>query len=114
MSTLPDGKHMLSNVQWCRQEREEGLRPLRGFTTGTVTVNGSTLRIEARFNDQNLSNRLSDLEGDGEPIVLQVTLLGSNEVYRLPVGAPTLERAGACYILRGQGQSADVGAVHAA
>ncbi len=105
---------MLSNIQWCRQGREEGIRPLRGFTTGTATVKGSTLRIEARFNDQNLSNRLSDLEGDGEPITLQVTVLGSNEVYRLPVGVPTLERAGACYILRGQGKAADVSAVHAA
>lgn len=114
MVVLPDGEHMLSNIQWRRQDRETGLRPLRGFTTGTLSVSGSSVRLRARFTDQNLSNRFSDLEEDGVSILLQVTLLGSNEVYRLPVGVPSLERAGACYVLRAQGQTSDAVAVHPA
>lgn len=105
---------MLSNIQWRRQDRETGLRPVHGFTSGTLRVSGSTARLKARFTDQNLSNRFSDLEEDGVPILLQVTLLGSNEVYRMPVGVPSLERAGACYVLRAQGQSSDAEAVHPA
>lgn len=114
MSTLPDGKHMISNIQWRRREREEGVRPLRGFTTGTLTVSGSSVRVKARFTDQNLSNRFSDLEEDGKAVILQVSLLGTNDVYELPVGVPSLERSGACYVLRGQGKTTDVRAVHAA
>jgi len=112
MSQLPEGEHMLSNVQWCRQDREGGLRPLRGFTTGTLSVRGSSVGIEARFNDQNLSNRFSDLEQDGIVITVQVTLLGSNAVYLLPVSVPSLERAGACYILRVHGTTHEASEVH--
>lgn len=114
MAVLSTGEHMLANIQWRRQDRETGLRPLHGFTTGTLSVSGSTARLKARFTDQNLSNRFSDLEEDGVPILLQVTLLGSNEVYRLPVGVPSLERTGACYVLRAQGQTTDAEAVHPA
>lgn len=114
MSTLPDGKHMISNIQWRRRDRDEGLRPLRGFTTGTLTVSGSSGRVKARFTDQNLSNRFSDLEEDGVQIILQVSLLGTHDVYELPVGVPSLERSGACYVLRAQGQTAEARAVHAA
>ncbi|MFO8099909.1 MAG: hypothetical protein R6T83_09865 [Salinibacter sp.] len=114
MSSLPDGKHMLSNVQWRRQERDEGLRPLRGFTTGTLRVNGSTARLTARFTDQNLSNRFSDLEEDGKRVLLHIMLLGTDEVYEWPAGVPSLERSGACYVLRVQGQTDDARPVHAA
>ena len=114
MATLPDGEYMLSNVQWRRRNEDSALRPLRGFTTGKLFVNGRTARVKARFTDQNLSNRFSDMEEDGLRVTLQVSLLGETEVYRLPGRAPTLERAGACYILRLTGQTEDLSAVHAA
>lgn len=114
MADLSSGEHMLSNLQWRRQDRGTGLRSVHGFTSGTLSVDGSTVRLKARFTDQNLSNRFSDLEEDGIPILVQVTLLGSNEVYRIPAGVPSLERAGACYVLRVQGQTADAEVVHPA
>lgn len=114
MADLADGEYMLSNVQWRKREEDTALRPLRGFTTGKLYVNGGTSRIEARFTDQNLSNRFSDLEEDGVPVTVQVTLLGENEVYILPGQAPTLERSGACYVLRVRGKSQGVRALHAA
>ncbi len=103
---------MLSNVQWRKREDDAALRPLRGFTTGTLSVGRSKSNIEARFTDQNLSNRFSDLEEDGVYVTIQVTLLGDNDVYLLPGWAPTLERAGACYILRVRGKTSDLEAVH--
>lgn len=108
MATLSDGDYMLSNVQWRKQEKDAPLRPLRGFTTGKLYVNGGTVRVEARFTDQNLSNRFSDLEEDGVPVILQVTRLGDEDVYRISGEAPTLERSGACYILRVRGKSQDL------
>ena len=111
MSELPDGKYMLSNIQWHRREQDAALRPLRGFTTGTPYVSGGTARVEARFTDQNLANRFSDLEEDGVAVTLQVRLLGEEDVYRLPGRAPTLERAGACYVLRVKGTAADLSAI---
>ena len=112
MSELPDGKYMLSNVQWRKREQDAALRPLRGFTTGTLYVSGRTARVEARFTDQNLSNRFSDLEEDGVAVTLQVRRLGEEDVYLLPGQAPTLERGGACYVLRVKGKAADLSAVH--
>ncbi len=114
MVTLPDGEHMLSNIQWHRRDEDGALRPLHGFTTGTIVEDGSTIRVKARFTDQNLSNRFSDFEQDGSRVTLQVSLLGESDVYRMPGDAPTLERAGACYILRLAGQSEDLSVVHAA
>jgi hypothetical protein len=108
MATLSDGEYMLSNVQWRKQAKDAPLRPLRRFTTGKLSVSGSTARIKARFTDQNLSNRFSDLEEDGVPVVVQVTLLGEEDVYQLSGQAPTLERSGACYVLRVRGKSQDV------
>ena len=112
MSELPVGKHMLSNLQWRKREEEAALRPLRGFTTGTLHLNGTSARVEARFTDQNLANRFSDLEEDGVTVTLQVRLLGEEDVYQLPGQAPTLERAGACYVLRVTGKAAALSAVH--
>jgi len=113
MSQLPDGDYMLSNVQWRKREQDAALRPLHGFTTGTLYVSGSSARVEARFTDQNLANRFSDLEEDGVMVTLQVRLLGEEDVYVLPGRAPTLERAGACYILRVTGKSEALSTVHA-
>lgn len=114
MATLSDDDYMLSNVQWRKQEKDAPLRPLRGFTTGKLYVSGSTVRLEARFTDQNLSNRFSDLEEDGIPVVLQVTRLGDEDVYQFVGQAPTLERSGACYILRVRGKSKDLEVVQPA
>jgi len=113
MAALSDGTYMLSNIQWHHRDEDGALRPLRGFTTGTLTVEGGTLRVKARFTDQNLSNRFSNFEEDGTRITLQVSLLGESDVYRIPGRAPTLERAGACYSLRLAGQAEDLSAVHA-
>lgn len=113
MADLDTGEYMISNIQWKKREEDAALRPLRGFTTGKLYVNSRKSRVEARFTDQNLSNRFSDLEEDGVYITLQVTLLGDRDVYLLPGWAPTLERSGACYVLRIQGWSDDVKAVHA-
>jgi len=114
MDRLSDGEHMLSNLQWRRTDRDGGIRPLRGFTTGLLTINGTSVGVAARFTDQNLSNRFSDLEEDGTPIEIQVSLLSEDEVFSIPVGAPSLERAGACYVLRATGQIHDSNAVHSA
>jgi hypothetical protein len=114
MADLSDGEYMLSNIQWSRRDEDSTLRPLRGFTTGTLYVTGRKAQVKARFTDQNLSNRFSDLEEDGVRVTLQVSLLGETDVYKIPGRAPTLERAGACYILRLQGKAADISAVHAA
>lgn len=105
---------MLSNIQWCKRDGEAPLRPLRGFTTGKLYVSGRRARVEARFNDQNLSNRFSDLEEDGVPVTLQVTVLDGTEIYRLPGGVPTLERAGPSYVLRLKGKSRHVETVQEA
>jgi hypothetical protein len=105
---------MLSNIQWRKRDNDAPLRPLRGFTTGKLYVGRRTARVEARFTDQSLSNRFSDLEEDGDPVALQVTTLGDTDVYLLPGRAPTLERAGACYILRVKGKTKEVSAVHSA
>ena len=114
MPDLTDGEYMLSNIQWRKREQASALRPLRGFSTGKLYLNGSTARVEARFTDQNLSNRFSDLEEDGVPVTLQVSLLGETEIYLLPGRAPSLERAGACYVLRVRGKTADLTAVRPA
>jgi hypothetical protein len=114
MAELPDGDYMLSNIQWRKRDQDAALRPLRGFSTGKLYVNGRTARVKARFTDQNLSNRFSDLEEDGVPVTLQVSLLGETDVYLLPGRAPSLERAGACYVLRVRGKTADLSAVHPA
>lgn len=113
MATLSDGEYMLSNIQWHRRDEDGALRPLRGFTTGTLSVNGRKTHVTARFNDQNLSNRFSDLEQDGVRVTLQVSLLGEEDVYVIPGRAPTLERAGACYILRVRGEAGEISSVHA-
>ncbi|PSQ95822.1 MAG: hypothetical protein BRD55_09360 [Bacteroidetes bacterium SW_9_63_38] len=114
MSSLSNGEYMLSNIQWRKRESDASPRPLRGFTTGTLSVGRRTTRVEARFTDQTLSNRFSDLEEDGVAVTLQVTLLGENEVHLLPGRAPSLERAGACYVLRVKGKSSAMKAVHPA
>ncbi|MFB6249309.1 MAG: hypothetical protein ABEL97_12145 [Salinibacter sp.] len=114
MADLTDGAYMLSNIQWRKREQASALRPLRGFSTGKLHVNGRTARVQARFTDQNLSNRFSDLEEEGVPVALQVSLLGEAEIYLLPGQAPTLERTGACYVLRVRGETSDLSAVHPA
>lgn len=114
MADLTDGEYMLSNIQWRKREQDSALRPLRGFTTGKLYVSGSTARVEGRFTDQNLANRFSDQEEDGVSVTLQVSLLGETEIYLLPGQAPSLERAGACYVLRVRGKTADLTAVHPA
>ena len=114
MADLSNGEYMLSNIQWRKRDEDSALRPLRGFTSGKLYVSGRKARVKARFTDQNLSNRFSDLEEDGVRVTLQVTLLGETDVYLMPGRAPTLERAGACYVLRVRGKSKDLSAVHAA
>jgi hypothetical protein len=114
MADLSKGEYMLSNIQWRRRDEDSALRPLRGFTTGKLFVSRRTAQVEARFTDQNLSNRFSDLEEDGVRVTLQVTLLGETDVYLLPGRAPTLERAGACYVLRVRGKSKELSVVRAA
>lgn len=108
MSTLSDDEYLLTDVQWRRQDRDGGVRPLHGFTTGHLVVNGRSAEAEARFNDQFLSNRLSDLEQDGIPIVLLVEVLESDDTYTLSCSAPTLVRAGASYRLEVEGEFSDV------
>lgn len=112
MASLSNGDYMLSNIQWRKRDADTALRPLRGFTSGTLSVGRSKSGVKARFTDQNLSNRFSDLEEDGVYVTLQVTLLGDNEVFSLPGWTPTLERAGACYILRVRGNTSDLTEVH--
>ena len=108
MADLSSGEYMISSIDWRKREEDSAFRPLRGFTTGKLYVKSWNTRIEARFNDQNLSNRLSDLEEDEVELTLQIHLLGEEEAYVLPGGVPTLERSGACYILRLKGKSSDV------
>jgi hypothetical protein len=103
MSTLPDGEYLLTNVQWRRQDRDEAFRPLHGFTMGHLVVEGSTAEARARFNDQFLSNRFSDLEEDGIPITLTLEVLETENTYTLSCSAPTLVRAGASYRLEAPG-----------
>lgn len=107
MSTLPDGEYLLTDVQWRRQDRDEAFRPLHGFTTGHLVVEGGTAQADPRFNDQFLSNRLSDLDEDGIPIVLLVEVLETEETYQLSCRAPTLVRAGASYRLEVEGEVSD-------
>lgn len=105
MADLVDGEYMISSIQWRKRDEEGSLRPLHDFTTGILFVEGGTIRVKARFTDQNLSNRFSDLEQDGVPVTLHVSLLDDPDVYQIPGQAPTLERSGACYVLRVRGTS---------
>ena len=107
MSTLHDGEYLLTDVQWRRQDRDEAFRPLHGFTTGHLVVEGSTAEARARFNDQFLSNRFSDLEEDGTPITLTLVVLETKNTYTLSCSAPTLVRAGASYRLAASGDIVD-------
>jgi hypothetical protein len=113
MSTLPDGEYLLTDVQWRRQDQDEAFRPLHGFTTGHLVVSGGRAQADARFNDQFLSNRFSDLEEDGIPVVLLVEVLETEEAYTLACSAPTLIRAGASYRLKAEGKVSDVEQAHA-
>lgn len=108
MSTLPDGKYLLTDVQWRRQDHDEAFRSLHGFTTGHLVVSRGQVQADARFNDQFLSNRLSDLDEDGIPIVLSVEVLESEDTFTLSCSAPTLVRAGASYRLEVEGDFSDV------
>jgi len=104
MSALPDGQYLLTDVQWRRKDRDEAFRPLHGFTTGHLLGEGGSVQVEARFNDQFLSNRFSDLEEDRVPIVLRVEVLETDDSYLLTCSAPTLDRAGASYRLEVDGE----------
>jgi hypothetical protein len=104
MSTPPDGEYLLTDVQWRRQDRDEAFRPLHGFTTGHLVVSGGRVEADARFNDQFLSNRLSDLDEDGIPITLLVEILETEDTYTISCSAPTLVRAGASYRLEVEGE----------
>jgi len=108
MSPLPNGEYLLTDVQWRRQDRDEGFRLLHGFTTGHLVVEGGRATADPRFNDQFLSNRLSDLDEDRIPIVLLVEVLETDDTYRLSCESPTLVRAGASYRLEVEGELADV------
>ena len=113
MSSLPDGEYLLTDVQWRREDRE-AFRPLHGFTTGHLVVSGGNAEADARFNDQFLSNRLSDLDEDGIPVVLLVEVLESEETFLLTCSAPTLVRAGASYRLEVEGEISGVESAPAA
>lgn len=112
MNELPEGEYLLTDVQWRSPARDEAFRPLHGFTTGHLRVEGGSATVQARFNDQFLSNRFSDLEQDGIPIVVIVAVLETEQTYTLSCSAPTLDRAGASYQLKVQGDfaEAEVGA----
>jgi len=103
MNELPEGEYLLTDVQWRSQDRDEAFRPLHGFTTGHLRVEGGRVTAQARFNDQFLSNRFSDLEQDGIPIVLIVAVLETEQTYTLACSAPTLDRAGTSYHLKVEG-----------
>lgn len=103
MSELSDGTYLLTDVQWRREDREEPFRPLHGMTTGYLTVRGGTVHAEARFNDQFLSNRFSDLEEEEIPITLIVAVIETEDQYLVSCSAPTLDRAGASYKLKADG-----------
>lgn len=109
---LSDGEYLLTGVQWRRQDRDESTRPLHGFTTGHLVVDGGRAQVEARFNDQFLSNRFSDLEEDGSPVVLLVEVLEADGMHPLACGAPTLVRAGASYQLQVEGEFTDASHAH--
>jgi hypothetical protein len=113
MSTLPDGEYLLTDVQWRRHDRES-FRPLHGFTTGHLVVSGGNAQADARFNDQFLSNRLSDLDEDGIPVVLLVEVLESEDTFVMTCSAPTLVRAGASYRLEVEGEISGVESAPAA
>ena len=113
MSTLPDGEYLLTDVQWRRQDRE-AFRPLHGFTTGHLVVSGGNAEADARFNDQFLSNRLSDLDEDRIPIVLLVEVLEAEDTFLLTCSAPTLVRAGASYRLEVDGEISGIESAPAA
>ena len=108
MTPLSDDEYLLTDVQWRRQDRDGGFRPLHGFTTGHLVVNGGSAQADARFNDQFLSNRLSSLDQDGIPIMLLVEVLESDDAYTLSCSAPTLVRAGASYRLEVRGELSEV------
>jgi hypothetical protein len=97
MSIPPDGEYLLIDVHWRRRDRDEALRPLHGFTTGHLAVEGGSAHLKARFNDQFLSNRFSDLESDRIPVLMRVGVLETDDPYALACSAPTLDRAGASY-----------------
>ncbi|MFB6230071.1 MAG: hypothetical protein ABEL04_02850 [Salinibacter sp.] len=107
MSSLPDGEYLLTNVQWRKENEDGAFRPLHGFTTGKLTVDGASARVWARFNDQFLSNRLSDIEQDETPIRLQVAVIETDEVYLLACPTPELDRSGASYKLKADGELHD-------
>lgn len=109
MSELPDGEYLLTDVRWRRKDRDEAFRPLHGFTTGHLVVADGSAQADARFNDQFLSNRLSDLDEDGIPIVLSVEVLEAEDTFTLSCSAPTLVRAGASYRLEVDGEFVEVG-----
>ena len=108
MTPLSDDKYLLTDVQWRRQDRDGGFRPLHGFTTGHLVVEGGSAQADARFNDQFLSNRLSSLDQDEIPIMLLVEVLESDDAYTLSCSAPTLVRAGASYRLEVRGELSEV------
>lgn len=104
MSNLPDGEYLLTDVNWHKNHQDGAFRPLHGFTTGKLTVRGSNVHLSARFNDQFLSNRLSDLEEDGIPVTLRVSVLASEDTYVISASAPTVDRSGASYMLNVEGE----------
>ena len=108
MTPLSDDEYLLTDVQWRRQDRDGGFRPLHGFTTGHLVVDGGSAQADARFNDQFLSNRLSSLDQDRIPIMLLVEVLESDDAYTLSCSAPTLVRAGASYRLEVRGELSEV------
>lgn len=103
MSALSDGEYLVTNVQWQKADRDEAFRSLHGFTTGKLIVSGSNTGLTARFNDQFLSNRLSDLEEDRVPVNFQVEVLEHDEAVHLAGSAPTVDRSGASYKLKVEG-----------
>lgn len=109
MAALPDGEYLVTSVQWHKTDQEEAFRSLHGFTTGKLVVSGSNAELTARFNDQFLSNRLSDLEEDEVPVNLQVEVLERDDAVHLSGSAPTVDRSGASYMLKVEGTFSHVG-----
>lgn len=107
MSSLPDGEYLLTNVQWHNADADQTFRPLHGFTTGRLTVDGTAVCLGARFNDQFLSNQLKSFEEDNVPLLLQVAVIEEDGVYRLR-STPVIDRSGASYKLRASGDLRDV------
>jgi len=108
MTEPPDGEYLLTDVQWRRRDRDRALRPLHGFTTGHLVVEGQDAQVRARFSDQFLSNQFSRLEEYGIPIVLTVAVLEAEDAYTLACPSPELDRAGASYQLKVEGEFSDV------